>query len=36
MTRKEIRGEWYVLEATNQWYSIWNNDNRKIVQYHGK
>ena len=34
MTRKKINGEWFSLEATNQWYTIWNNDKRKIVMYH--
>ena len=36
MTRKEINGEWFSLEATNQWYTIWNNDKRKVVLFHEK
>ena len=31
--RKQINNEWFTAEAESQWYIIWNNDRRKIVEY---
>ena len=31
--RKQINNEWYTAEAESQWYIIWNNERRKVVEY---